>query len=125
MTAVVIFVGVVVAFGTSTLEVYRLEREAAELEWTKHQLQEQNALLHEEIKQLYTPAYIEKIAREQLGWVKPGEIALLIVHPPAAPATAPAPRPAEHMSWPTRLWRALSTFLNRSSPQGRQGRPFH
>lgn len=103
--------GVAVAFGTSTLEVYRLQREAANLERTKHQLQEQNAQLHEEIRLLYTPAYIERIAREQLGLVKPGEIALLIVRPPAPPRVAPA-SPPERTSWVGRLWDILTGILS-------------
>ncbi len=107
-----VLLGIVVAFGTSTLEVYRLEREAAELDRTKHQLQEQNALLHEEIKLLYTSPYIERIAREQLGLVKSGEIALLIVRPPSPPPPIPS-RPPEQMSWVARLWRTLTGAFSR------------
>lgn len=77
------------AFGSSFLQVYRLKREAARLEQVKQDLIEHNAQLREEIKLLHTPGYVERIAREQLGLVKPGEIALLIVRP-----KPPAPRPA-------------------------------
>lgn len=48
---------------------------------TKNQLQveidalrEQNSALEEEKKQLETSSEIEKVAREQLGMVKPGEV---------------------------------------------------
>lgn len=105
--------GLVIAFGTSTYEVYRLEREAAELSRTKQQLQEHSASLHEEIKALYTSSYIEKLAREQLGLVKPGEIAVLIVHPPT-PAPVPAVPHAEHVSWGTRLWTMLMRVFGRA-----------
>ncbi len=113
--AVLIIAGLVVgvaAFGTSTLEVYRLEREAAELDRTKHQLQEQNAILHEEIKLLHTPDYIEKIAREQLGLVRPGEVAFLIVHAPAAPPTV-STQAADQASWATGIWQTLRRIFGR------------
>lgn len=37
-------------------------------------LQQTNAALNEERKALHDPKYIEKVAREELGLVKPGEI---------------------------------------------------
>lgn len=98
-------------FGTSFLHVYRLEREAARLVRLRENLQQQNAILREEITLLHSPAYIEKIAREQLGLVKPGEITLLIVQPPPAPPTAslkPAPRP----SWAARTLRRLISIFH-------------
>lgn len=98
-------------FGASFLEVYRLEREAARLEQVKHNLREQNAQLREEIRLLHTPAYIERIAREQLGLVRPGEISLLIIRPPAAP---PAPKkPAPEPSWWQRLWQSIVRMVSR------------
>ncbi len=106
----VTLIGLAITFGTSTLEIYRLEREAAELTRTKQQLQEQRAILHEEIKALHTPAYIERLAREQLGLVKPGEIAVFILHPPPPPP-APVVAPAEHVSWGARLWAIVARIF--------------
>jgi|AntRauTorckE6833_2_1112554.scaffolds.fasta_scaffold00772_19 cell division protein FtsL len=40
---------------------------------------EQNKKLKEEIERVKRPAYIEKVAREELGLVKPGEILLIPV----------------------------------------------
>lgn len=40
---------------------------------------EQNQKLKEEIERVKSPAYIEKVAREELGLVKPGEILLIPV----------------------------------------------
>lgn len=99
-------VSLTAAFGTTFLHVYRLDREAARLEQLKRDLEEQNAALREEIKLLHTPEYIEKIAREQLGLVRPGEIALLIVQSPAEPPVVdrPAqPRPGRA----ARFWKAI------------------
>ncbi len=111
VTLVAGLLGLSVAFGTSTLDVYRLQREAAELTRAKQLLQDQNALLREEIKLLYTPAYIEKLAREQLGLVKPGEIAVLVVHPLTPPPEAP-PSPSEQPSWAARLWSELAGLFS-------------
>ncbi len=40
---------------------------------------EQNQELKEEIERVKSPAYVEKVAREELGLVKPGEILLIPV----------------------------------------------
>jgi hypothetical protein len=37
---------------------------------------------------LNSPEYIERLAREQLGLVKPGEIAIILVQPTPAPSPA-------------------------------------
>lgn len=102
-------VGLLTVFTASFLQVYRLEREAARLERLKQELQEQNAVLREEVKLLYTPGYIERIAREQLGLVKPGEVALLIVQRPATP-------PSERLTFqpqPSWLARAHQWLMHR------------
>ena len=72
-------VTLIVIFSSTFLQLYRLEREAARLEQLQRDLEVQNAQLREEIKLLHTPQYIEQLAREQLGLVKPGEIALLLI----------------------------------------------
>lgn len=89
IVAVVVLAAVLVLFSIKYLEVYRLTREAVRLADLRRSLQEQNAVLREEMKLLHTPAYVEKIAREQLGLVKPGEIAFLIIRPPAPPPSPP------------------------------------
>lgn len=100
-----------VVFGSTFVQVYRLEREAARMEQLKRDLEEQNAQLREEIKLLHTPQYIEKLAREQLGLVKPGEIALLIVQTPPDPVPPRPPHPRS--GWTGRLWNALRRLFGR------------
>jgi cell division protein FtsL len=110
--AVIVLAAAAALFTVRYLEVYRLNREAARLAAIKRSLQEQNAVLREEIKLLHTPAYVEKIAREQLGLVRPGEIAVLIVRPPAPPPPArpdPAPR---HRAGPAGILDALRRMLS-------------
>lgn len=95
-------------FGAGLLELYALNREAARLDTTRRSLREQNAILREEMKLLQTPSYIERLAREQLGLVRPGEVAVLIVRPPApAPAPPPGRIQRDTRSLPARIWQAL------------------
>jgi cell division protein DivIC len=92
-------------FGGAYWDGYQLRREAARLGRERDELRKQNAQLREEIKLLHTPDYIERIAREQLGLVRPGEIAVILMRPTPAPAAAPTPRVEERGSWWSRLLR--------------------
>lgn len=49
-------------------------------------LQEENARLEDEAAALETPAEIERIAREELGLVRPGEVGYAVQTPQAVPA---------------------------------------
>ena len=64
--------------GSSTWQIWKLrsqvEGQLAHLNQEKITLLQQENLLNAEIAQLNTPSYIEKLAREQLGLVKRGEI---------------------------------------------------
>lgn len=64
--------------GSSAWQIWKLhsqvESQLAHLNQEKFSLLQQEKLLHDEIAQLNTPSYIEKLAREQLGLVKRGEI---------------------------------------------------
>ncbi|MFL5768431.1 MAG: FtsB family cell division protein [Actinomycetota bacterium] len=51
----------------------------AQLERQAHTLQVQNTTLESKVKQLQDPAYLERLARECLGMVKPGDIAFVSV----------------------------------------------
>jgi cell division protein FtsL len=77
------------AFGSSYLALYSLRREGARLAREVLVLRRENAQLREEIRRLHSPTYIERLAREQLGLVKPGEIPVIIVRPTPKPRPAP------------------------------------
>jgi len=109
-----------VTFGGAYWDTYQVRREAGRLARERDDLRKQNAQLREEIRLLNTPDYIERIAREQLGLVKPGEVAVILVAPSPAPAVTdvngagsrPRPeltKPAGPLPepWWTRLWRRL------------------
>lgn len=61
-------------------KTYTLARDQARLEQRRRDLIADNARLRDEIERLQTDdRYIEQIAREQLGLVRPGEVELLVV----------------------------------------------
>ncbi|MDR3540717.1 MAG: septum formation initiator family protein [Desulfosporosinus sp.] len=64
--------------GSSAWQIWKLrsqvEGQLTQLNQEKVTLLQQEGQLHDEIAQLNTPSYIEKLAREQLGLVKHGEI---------------------------------------------------
>ncbi len=100
-----------VALSTQYSRTYTLARQAARLEQHRRELLAQNELLREEIQRLQTDdRYVERIARQQLGLVRPGEIELLIVPPggesssngPVAAAGPPHTQPAP-LPWAERI----------------------
>lgn len=55
-------------------ELYTIQRETYSLKNRIAELEQSNKAMVDEKKQLASPTYVEKIAREQLGLVKPGEV---------------------------------------------------
>lgn len=83
LTAAAVVSGLVIAaalFGGSGLRHYRrLTAEAETLAAQNRQLGEENERLREEIRRLKDDqAYLEKVARDQLGHVRPGETVYLV-----------------------------------------------
>jgi cell division protein FtsB len=63
-------------FGSGgVIDLRRLQAEQAQGEATAFALAQRNAELREHMRRLETDdAYLEKVVRERLGWIKPGEI---------------------------------------------------
>ena len=55
-------------------ELYTIQRETYTLKDRIAELEKSNKAMTDEKSRLSTPTYVEKIAREQLGLVKPGEV---------------------------------------------------
>ena len=71
---------VLTALSNQYAKTYTLARNAARLEQHRRDLIADNARLRDEIERLQTDdRYIEQIARQQLGLVRPGEVELLVV----------------------------------------------
>lgn len=74
-------------------------------------LEQENAALQADVDALQTDAEIEKLAREKLGYVRPGETAYVVLDPPGSDDTEPAassPQPADDKTWVDRLWEFLT-----------------
>ena len=76
-------------------------------------LEEENARLQADVEALGTDAEIEKLAREKLGYVRPGETAYVVLDPPSAPVSPPAAdteevAPVEESTWVDRVWDFLT-----------------
>lgn len=71
-------------------------------------LEEENARLEADVAALQTDAEIEKLAREKLGYVRPGERAYVVLDPPGAnDDVAPAPNldeVPEERTWVDEVW---------------------
>ncbi len=61
--------------------IWDLNHQMEQLENQKTELQSVNRDLEEELEQASSMATVEKIAREQLGMVKPGETRIIEVRP--------------------------------------------
>ena len=61
-------------FGSQHLQYIAVSREAEAARLRLEQLQQVNQCMTYEKQQLSTAAYVEKLAREELGLVKPGEV---------------------------------------------------
>lgn len=82
----------------------------AQLHQQERSLDAQRAALEQDRQRLSTPAEVERLAREELGMVRPGEVPFAIVKqgvakaPAASARRAPAAQPGLFSRW----WRAVS-----------------
>lgn len=72
----------------------------------------ENATLTQQVGALETPIEIERIAREKLGYVRPGETAFVVIAPEAEEALPVAsqatPAAATEANWFEKLWAYLT-----------------
>ena len=93
--AVAVLVGL--SFAQVGLADYRLAMQKQQLRNNVAVLQEQNRQLHASVADLQTDAALERLARAELGWTRPGDTAVVVVRDRPAPGTpapsAPTPEP--------------------------------
>jgi cell division protein FtsB len=102
---------VIIAFLSSAIPFRQIIDQRNHLEDAKERLaalEIENGLLAAEVEALNTPAEIERLAREQLGYVMPGETSFVVLSPetPATVADVVEPAPAE-----TPWWRQIWNYL--------------
>lgn len=81
---------------------YQLGQEEGRLEEELRQSQERYRRLEALRDYLSSDEYIETVAREQLGLVRPGEQGIVVIAP--APTPTPQPGPDGEASPPQELW---------------------
>ncbi len=113
LLALVVLVALVVtAAGIFPFRQIIAQRRAVDLAQEKlAALEDENRRLEVEIAALYTPEEVERIAREQLGLVRPGEIGYVVVTPPDAEVVEPKPEPVFEVEEGQPWWRDLWDFL--------------
>ncbi|MEN9936229.1 MAG: hypothetical protein RLZZ387_2808 [Chloroflexota bacterium] len=82
----------------------QLERRRDALAAEIARLEAENARLEADVAYAESPAYAERVAREQLGYAREGDTVLLPTFPdvtptPAAPTPEPIPNPTPRPNW--------------------------
>lgn len=98
-----------VSFGRMVLARHELAQRAAAVEREIAMLREENAALQRELAYWRSDEGLERLAREQLGWARPGESAALVIGeaPPSIRKDSPsALDPRLEPSW-RRWWRVF------------------
>lgn len=76
---VIVFLFAVYKFYENYRDMRELKDKIMELEGNIANAREEKGKLEEELENVNNPEYIEKIAREELGLVKPGELLIIPV----------------------------------------------
>jgi cell division protein FtsL len=103
---------VAVAVTTNALPLRQIvdqQQEVAEARQTLDELSHENAILTDQVAALQTPVEIERLAREKLGYVRPGEAAYVVIEEEAPAAQLPAevagvPTEGDTVPFLSRLW---------------------
>lgn len=110
----VVFLVIGAAFLTQLIpyrQILDSHRQVASAESELATLQAENEVLAADVQALETPEEIEKLAREKLGYARPGEIAYVVLDPPedgrAIQATPPAIVEPKR-TWVEKVWDFLS-----------------
>ncbi len=91
IVVLVVVLGVVMlSFARILIVEYQLNLQKQSLETDIAELRQQNEQLRSEIDYLQSDAAIERLAREELGWTKPGETAVIVINGNATAPTASA-----------------------------------
>lgn len=92
-------------------QIIESQRQVAEARAELDELEAQNERLQADVEALHTDSEVERLAREKLGYVRPGETAYVVLDPPgSADDTEPAlpePEPVEK-TWVDEVWEFLT-----------------
>lgn len=77
----IFFAYMAIAYATSFSQIWRLKSEIQHIEEQIARVEARNQELREELEYLQSEEYIERVARQELGLVKPGETAVFVASP--------------------------------------------
>jgi cell division protein FtsL len=83
---------------------YQLHAQERQLQGEIAQLAKENSALETQVAYLRSDAAIEKLAREELGWTRPGETAVVVIRT-VPPATASDVEPTSTSAETPSTWR--------------------
>ncbi len=108
-----------IIIGRKAVQGYEMRQEARAIQHRIEQLKQENRQLGQELDYLHSDQYVEKVAREQLGLVRPGDVAVTIVggpdqkeepslvSTPTPPTPTPEPQRRDTPNW--QRWLSLFT----------------
>jgi cell division protein FtsL len=101
---------VAVSFARVLVQEYQLNQQKQQLVQQVAALQQQHQQLQTQVAYLQTDAGVEKLAREELGWTRPGDVAVVVVRrgPTPTPIVAPTPTPTPA---PAATWQRWGQLL--------------
>lgn len=113
-TLIILLVGA--AFLTQVFpygQIVESRRQVREAREHLAELQAQNTALQADVAALESPSEIERLAREKLGYVMPGEIAYVVLDPPGtveepSDTETVVEQPVEDLTWVDRVWAFLT-----------------
>lgn len=111
LTATLLILLMGAAFVTQVVpykQIVDSRRQVATAQAQLAELQADNATLQSDVDALQTPSEIEKLAREKLGYVRPGETAYVVLDPPGTTDNESEPEtpaePVEEKTWVDHVW---------------------
>ena len=87
------------------------QRQVSDAQERLAELEDHNAALQADVEALNTDAEVEKLAREKLGYVRPGETAFVVLDPPGSGASVEEveePLVLDDRTWVERIWDFVS-----------------
>lgn len=92
-------------------QIIESQRQVAEARAELAELEAQNERLQADVAALHTDSEVERLAREKLGYVRPGETAYVVLDPPGSAddtePVPPEPEPVEK-TWVDEVWEFLT-----------------